>query len=64
MPANTSIYNQYLKPSMYKDYTIMEVTTKIGQSILPLVILLNLGKENIKLRRNIHPYQHKNYARS
>ena len=34
----------------------MEVTTKIVQSILPLVILLNLGKENIKLGRNIHPY--------
>ena len=35
----------------------MEVTTKIAQSIVPLVILLNLGKGNTKLCRNINPYQ-------
>ena len=33
----------------------MEVTTKIAQSIVPLVILLNLGKGNIQLCRNRHP---------
>ena len=56
MPANTYIYNQYLKPLMYKDYPITEVTSKIAQSILPLVILLNLGKGNIKWCRNIYLY--------
>ena len=56
MPENTCIYNQYLKPLMYKDYPIMEVTTKTAQSILPLVILLSLGKGNIRLCRNIHSY--------
>ena len=61
MPENICIHNQYLKPLMYKDYPIMEMITKIAQSILPLVILLNLGKGNIKLCRNIHPYRSYNH---